>query len=123
MEGRCQDNGCEQGPWAPRQAEPYRKDGKVWGRTRVNIGKKNQGRPPWPEAKLNAGCPADRLCLYSEVAPLLCRHMLICLPAKLNLLLWKPGLLPSGSTWPIALRRAIPVPRDIAPKHNSRVDT
>lgn len=27
---------------------------------------KKQGRPRWPEAKLDAGCLGDRLCLYNR---------------------------------------------------------
>lgn len=37
-----ESDGCEQGPWVPRWAQLYRKDGKVWGRTKVNSGKKNK---------------------------------------------------------------------------------
>lgn len=62
-----ESDGCEQGPWVPRWAQLYCKDGKVWGRTKVNSGKKKKkGRPRWPEAKLDAGCLGDRLCPYNR---------------------------------------------------------
>ena len=81
----------------------------------MNTGE-NQGRPSWPAAKLNAECLAAMLllqcsCSRSESVGTLqgrqsCydeRDTLIHLPARLYFFFGR-------STWPMAFRRAIPVP-------------